>query len=551
MRVVECSDQILLTWPGGQDEHPFGRSDSQRRSSPPYFGRWGVVKSYSSARLGARVDVVLLPEQDQEHRAREREQGEDQVHELGAVGVPDLASFEQRLDSLRAVVRQEEAADGSAQQLGEGVGVPRHAHVGAFLAFGSDGADVGLELRAPDEFAHREDHDLHAHHREVDITDGADAEELAEPQRRDREDQAGSSADEHADGQNPVHAEALEQRREHEQADDDDDRVERLQHPQVHVRRDHPRVVLGIDHEDRDEGNVSRDGEEQEGEDLAKRLVRPDLLDHLAERRLLGLGRDDLRLRHGRVELGELRLLLEEEVHDQPADDEQADEVPHDVGVAPTITKGSELFGGGLVLKRPTHEVDDEGQHSSDIHSQVPHVEARAARLGIGESLHSCRDNRGHETVPDHSHEVEEHHQSTSEVVGAEHERREADAEHADGDDHGGHERRLPKTETVHDRTHQDLDDRRAEHEHAEEQAGTFIAEADILAQVQRADRHEREVERAIHEVQGLDGPELPRQLEQLAEVLEVGLHRGQQHRTPSLRRLIWFAQDHPATQET
>jgi len=277
---------------------------------------------------------------------------------------------------------------------------------------------------------------------------------------------------------------------------------------------------------------VRRDREEQEREHLAEALVRPDFLHRLAEG-LLGLGFLGLRqIFSGSVELGELVFLLEEEEDDETREDQQCDQVPNDVDVATGIAEDRELFGGGLVLEGLAHEVDQEGQHRADVHGQVPHVEACTARLGVAVALHASRENREHEAVADHGDNVEQHHERTRLIRGAERNGDEADAEHADRDDGRSQQGRLAEAQDVHDRTEDDLDDGRAEHEDTEQESGAFVAEANGNAQVQGAHRHEGEVEGAVDEVQPLDRPELARQLEELTEVLEVVPNRVQ-HRTP------------------
>ncbi|KKR07742.1 MAG: hypothetical protein UT32_C0007G0030 [Parcubacteria group bacterium GW2011_GWC2_39_14] len=155
------------------------------------------------------LDVERLLHEKQGDRAREREQGQNEVHELWALGVGQRARFDERLHAFGAVFGEKQATHRTTQQLGQGVGVASHAHVGAFLALGGDGADVGLELRAPHKLAHGEDHDLDAHHGEVDAADVRSTEDRTEELRRDRENQAGRTTDEHADDQHPIDAEAF------------------------------------------------------------------------------------------------------------------------------------------------------------------------------------------------------------------------------------------------------------------------------------------------------------------------------------------------------
>jgi len=267
---------------------------------------------------------------------------------------------------------------------------------------------------------------------------------------------------------------------------------------------------------------VCRNRDHQQPEDPLEVLVADDFAHQLHETLLLLLTLDFLLILTGT----ELLHPTDEEEDDEPTQRCQRREEQKQRDVATGVLVCQNLINGRLVREWPAEEVNRDHEDRTDIHRQVPHVVSSTLRLLVRKPLGARHDHRGHETDTEGHDDVGDDQQRLADRCGTEGVGSHADPEHADRDDSRRDERRLAVTELVDDRPEDDHERRVAEDEHAEEYAGRFVAEAGILARVERADRSEGEVHEHEQHVQPLGRPELkgkPHQLPELAEVIFYG----------------------------
>lgn len=496
---------------------------------------------------GLALDVEpLLQEQDRD-RSDQTEQRRDQHHRFGPFPVRQRAGVDRGPHALGTEVGDEEPSDPAGKELRSRVGHARNAHVGALHAGRRHRADVRLKLGTPDHLADGEDHDLGEDHglvRAVEIG----PENARHPLRWNGEQQDRPSPDDHANGQHPVDVELLDQGREQDQASHDDRRVDGVESTDRRLRPQDPQVVLGVQDEDHDEGEVGGDGQQEECTDLAEGRVGLDPADDVAE---LDLGtRRGLRLRLlGDIspldELRELVFVLEEQEDDQPGDPDHRCHEEHDVGVAAGAAEDFELLRRRLVGERAAHGVDDHEQHTADLHEEIPRVEADRLGARIREALRARHDHRRGHAIAERDHDVEDDDQHLARHGRPEEQRRGSNADDADPHDAHRVQRHLAVAVLVEHRPHQDHDDGSAGQERGQDEAGTLIAEPRILAHVNGAEGRDGEVRQGPEQVESLDGPELPGELQQRAELPEVRLDvsRDRIHGSPhTIRNWLRYA---------
>ena len=478
--------------------------------------------------LGLSVRLLLhvegLLENEKPDGRDQADDGHDEVHSFRTSEVAQFAGVDLVDHAIRAEVGQQEAGNRAGHQLRSGMGETCDPQEGALTALGGEGAHVAHELRTPDGLPHCEHDDLAVDEGEVGAGH-VHVHDAGDPLRRDGEDHHRESTDHHPREQHPVDVELLHHGGEKDQAHDDDDGVDGAESADVQISTDDAGPVLGVHHEHQHERDVGRDGQSENAKDFVEGLVAKDFAQHLRDGLLLGLLLDGSSLF---PELRELIFTLDEEVDDEPADHCQAGHVPQHVGISTSLAEGRHSLGG-RAIERTTNVVDQEEERSSDVHAQVPEVERGVLSLLVAEPLGPCGQDGEHESVPDHRDQVEDEDCDLSEDVHAENEGGRADAQEPDRDDRAGDQGGLAEAEPVQDGSHEDLQDRGAGHEHADHETCSLVAEPHVLGEVQRVDGNEGEVHQAVHQVESLDAPELPRESEKLPELSEVALQGFQQ----------------------
>lgn len=471
---------------------------------------------------GLAFDVEPLPEKQDGDRRDQAEQRRDQHHELRPLPVGQRASVDRRPDAFGAEVGEQEPANPTGKELRGRVGHARDAHVGSLHAGRSHRAHVRLKLGAPDHLADGEDHDLGEDHGLVRAVE-VGPENARQPLRRDGKEQDRSAPDDHARGQHPVHVELLDRGCEQDQPDHDDCRVDGVEPTDRRFRAHDPQVVLGIQDEGEDERDVGRDGQEEERADLSEGRIVPNPADDVSELDLgtrSGLLLGDVSML---VELRELVLIPEEQEDDQPGDPDHRRHEEHDGGVAAGIAEDRKLLRSGLVGKRAAHGVDDQQENPADLHEEIPCVEADRLGAAVREALRSRHENRGCHAIAECGHDVESDDQYLAGHGRPEEQWCSSDADDADQHDAHRVQGHLAVTVLVEDRSHQDHDDGGAGQERGQDEAGTFVAETNVLTHVDGPEGRDGEVRQRPEQVESLDCPELPGELQQRAELPEVG----------------------------